>query len=89
MGLFKVVGGVVKGTATVVGGVAKGTALVAEGVIKGSMVLAEVLSEDKQKKETNNFSITHNKKMFLKILTSQKQRLLGRELLHRQCPKRQ
>lgn len=62
MGLFKVVGGVVKGTATVVGGVAKGTALVAEGVIKGSMVLAEVLSEDKQKKETNNSSITHNKK---------------------------
>lgn len=54
MGLFKVIGGVVKGTATVVGGVAKGTALVAEGVAKGTVAIAEGISdviEEEKKKE--------------------------------------
>lgn len=64
MGLFKVIGGVVKGTATVVGGVAKGTALVAEGVIKGTVAVAEgisdALAEDEKKEETNNSLNTHN-----------------------------
>lgn len=62
MGLFKVLGGVVKGIATVVGGVAKGTALIAEGVVKGTVVVAEgisdALGEDEKKEGTNNSTTT-------------------------------
>lgn len=62
MGLFKVIGGVVKGTATVVGGVAKGTAIVAEGLVKGTVAVAEgisdALAEDEKKEETSNSSMS-------------------------------
>lgn len=62
MGLFKVLGGVVKGIATVVGGVAKGTALIAERVVKGTVVVAEgisdALGEDEKKEGTNNSTTT-------------------------------
>lgn len=62
MGLFKVIGGVVKGTAAVVGGVAKGTALVAEGVVKGTAAVAEgisgTLAEDEKKGGKNNSTTT-------------------------------
>lgn len=64
MGLFKVLGGVVKGIATVVGGVAKGTALIAEGVVKGTVVVAEGISDalgEDEKKEGRNQQFYHDR----------------------------